>query len=100
MQAIKVGVQENSRPFGFEATFYVVVHGRILAKIRKFKVDKLWAPTARLPLDIKRPKVPHLKIQLISIWSQRISSLAALLRHFMLIQNAHKSYHNTRIDRE
>ena len=96
----KLAVKKKLRHFGFEATFYVVVHGRILAKIHEFKVDKLWAPTALLPLDIKKPKVPHLKFQLLSTWSLRISSLVAILRHFMLIQNTPKSYHNMRIDRE
>ena len=35
--AHKAGSQKKPRPFGFEATFYVVVHGRILAKIRELK---------------------------------------------------------------
>ena len=67
LQPDKVGNKKNLRHFGFEATFYVVVHGRILTRIHEFKVDKLWAPTALLPLDIKKPKVPHLKFKLISI---------------------------------
>ena len=33
----KLAVKKKSRPFGFEATFYVVVHWRILAKIRELK---------------------------------------------------------------
>ena len=45
----------------FEATFYVVVHGRILAIFHKFKVGKLWAPTAPLPHDQNELLVPHLK---------------------------------------
>lgn len=54
-------VKKNSRPFWFEATFYVVVHGRILAKIQKFKTDKLWAPTTPQPLDHNESLVPVLK---------------------------------------
>ena len=47
----KLAVKKKLRHFGFEATFYVVVHGRILAKIQKFKTDKIWAPIIPLPLD-------------------------------------------------
>ena len=57
----KFAIKKNSRPFGFEATFHVVVHGRILAKFHKVKVDKLWAPTAPLPYDQNECLVPHLK---------------------------------------
>ena len=60
-QRYKFAVKKNSRPFGFEATFYVVVHGRILAKIQKFKTDKLWAPTTPQPLDHNESLVPVLK---------------------------------------
>ena len=49
--APKVGGQKNPRPFGFEATFYVVVHGRILAKIKKVKVDELWPRAILQPVD-------------------------------------------------
>ena len=49
------------RHFGFEATFYVVVHGRILAKIQVLKVHELWASKAPLPLDKNECLVPHLK---------------------------------------
>ena len=57
----KLAVKKKSRPFGFEAIFYVVVHGRILAKIIVLKVHKLWAPTAPIPLAQNECLVPHLK---------------------------------------
>ena len=40
---------------------YVVVHGRILAKVMKVKVDEVWVPTILLPLDQNECLVPHLK---------------------------------------
>ena len=40
-----LAIKKSARHFGFEATFYIVVHGRILAKINKAKVNGLWAPT-------------------------------------------------------
>ena len=40
---------------------YVVVHGRILAKIMKVKIDEVWVPTILLPLDQNECLVPHLK---------------------------------------
>ena len=42
-------------------SLYVVVHGRILAKIRKFKNDQLWAPAALQPPDQNECLVPLLK---------------------------------------
>ena len=57
-----------SRPFGFEATFYVVVHGRILAKIKVLKAHKLWAPTASIPLAQNECLVPHLKDPIHICW--------------------------------
>ena len=57
----KLAVKKYSRPLGFEATFYIVVHGRILAKIQVLKVQELWAPTAPLPLNQNECLVPHLK---------------------------------------
>ena len=43
--------KKKPRPFGFEATFYVLVHGRILAKIKNVKVDELWAHTILQPVE-------------------------------------------------
>ena len=57
----KLAVKKNSRPFGFETTFYVVVHRRILAKIKVVKVHKLWALTAPIPLAQNECLVLHLK---------------------------------------
>ena len=57
----KLAVKKYSRPFGFEATFYIVLHGRILTKIQVLKVHELWAHTALLFLDQSKCLVPHLK---------------------------------------
>ena len=57
----KLAVKKKSRPFGFEATFFVVVHRRILAKIKVVKEHKLWALTAPIPLAQNECLVPHLK---------------------------------------
>ena len=54
-------VKKYSRPFGFEATICVVVHGRKRPKIQVLKVHELWAPTALLPLDQNECLAPHLK---------------------------------------
>ena len=57
----KLAVEKNSRPFGFEATFYIVVHGRILVKIINIKLEEFWAPTILLSLDQNECLIPHLK---------------------------------------
>ena len=56
-----MAVKKIAKPFGFEATFYVVGHGRILAKIKKVKVDELWAHTILQPVDQNECLIPHLK---------------------------------------
>ena len=96
-QSSKLEIEKRSRPFGFEATFYVVVDGRILAKIQVLKVQELWAPTAPLPLDQNECIARHLKISLIPLWSRRIQALALLLGHFMNTQINLISYHTMRI---
>ena len=58
LQDSKVGGQKNLKHFGSEATFYIVVHGRILAKIIKVKVDAVWAPTVLLPLNQNKLMTP------------------------------------------
>ena len=55
--------KKYSRTFGFEAMFYLIVHGRILPKIKNLGWAKLWAPTTLKPLDQSWPKLIHLKIQ-------------------------------------
>ena len=46
----KLVIKNSARHFGSEATFYIVVHGRILAKIIKPKLGKIGHPQFRSPL--------------------------------------------------
>ena len=56
-----MAVKKEARPFGFEATFYIAVHGRILAKIKEPKMNQFWVPTTLLPNDQNECLIPHLK---------------------------------------
>ena len=54
----KLAIKKNVRHFGFEATFYIVVHGRILAKIIKVKVDELCGLVTLKPFDQNELMIP------------------------------------------
>ena len=63
----KLAIKKELRHFGFEATFYIVVHGRILAKINKVNVSQLLTPTVLHPIDQNQHTVLLLK-DLFRIW--------------------------------
>ena len=82
----KLAVKKNSRPFGFEATFYVVVHGRILAKIKVLKVHKLWALTAPIPLAQNECLVLHLKDPIHICWEPEAQKRGMTFRAIFLVR--------------
>ena len=61
---------------------------------------KLWGPTVLQPLYQIKPKLFHLEIQLLSIRSRKLKSIAWLLGVVLLGQSTLESYHKMTIVRE